>query len=223
MVTIGEVAVEKKSPLKDLYSPLTREELSEGKLALIIIDMQYNITAQGHGVLKHAKELGVREGYEYYHDRIQNDIIPNVQELLKKFRESEKIIVFTKIRSTSFNGKKEDIDSEGSDSKEGVILKEVEPTENDVVITKDDPDIFQGTELDSHLRESGVDTLVITGVLTNECVEASVLQAVENDYRVILVEDSTAAFSEEIHEKALDLIQKNSTIITSTDDILRLV
>ncbi len=212
----------KKSPLKDLSSPLTSEELSEGKLALVIIDMQYNITAQGHGVLKYAEGLGVREGYEYYHDRIQNHIIPNIQDLLKEFRENERMIVFTKIRSHSFDSGHEDKDLDSNDD-EGVILKDIMPQKDEMVITKDDPDIFQGTDLDSLLREKGIDTLLMAGVLTNECVEASVLRAVENDYRVILVEDSTAAFSEEIHERALDLIQDNFVIITSTEDILNLL
>ncbi len=210
--------------MKELSSPLTREELSEGKIALIIIDMQYNITAQGHGVLKHAEDLGIREAYEYYHDRIQDHIIPNIQDLLEKFRKTEQTTVFTKIRSrSSFNSDLDESFLEEVDSDEGVILKEVEPKEGDLVITKDDPDIFQGTDLDTILRDNGVDTLIVAGVLTNECVEASVLQAVKNDYRVILVEDSTAAFTEEIHEKALDLIHDKAVIITSTEDILNLV
>ncbi|MEF8874073.1 MAG: isochorismatase family cysteine hydrolase [Candidatus Thermoplasmatota archaeon] len=206
-----------------MSSPLTREELSEGKLALIVIDMQYNITAEGHGVLKHAEDLGVREGYEYYYDRIQNYIIPNIQQLLKIFRVREEMIIFSKIRSTSFNREMEGEDPEDLDADERGILVEVSPTEEDIVITKDDPDIFQGTDLDSLFRKNEVNTLIIAGVLTNECVEASVLKAVENDYRVILVEDSTAAFSEIIHEKAIDLIESNSVIITSTGDILKLL
>ncbi len=184
--------------------------------------MQYNITAQGHGVLKYAEELGVREGYDYYHDRIQNHIIPNIQELLKSFRGAEKPIIFTKIRSHTFFSEDTKADLEDPDT-EGVILEEIMPMNDEIVITKDDPDMFEGTELDSILREYGINTLIMAGVLTNECVEASVLQAVENEYRVILVEDSTAAFSESIHEKALDLIHENKVIITSTENILDLL
>lgn len=213
---------------------MTQEELSEGKVALIIIDMQYDLTAEGQGVLKHAEELGVREGYDYYHDRIRDTIIPNIQELLELFRRKKKMIVFTKIKSISFSDEEEEEkekeeEEEKADpvsdlgAEEGVILEEVRPREDELVITKDDPDIFQGTDLDSLLRKKGVNTLLIAGVLTNECVEASVLQAVENGYRVILVEDSTAAFSEIIHERALGLIEHNSVIITSTKNMLRLV
>lgn len=221
----------KKSSLEDLKqlsSPLSREELSEGELALILIDMQYNITAQGQGVLKYAKELGVREGYEYYYNRIQNHIIPNIQRLLKKFRETKKMIVFTKIRSYSFKSEGDEKDKNDNsfndlDDNEGVILNELRPMNDEVVITKDDPDIFQGTGLDALLREDGINTLIMAGVLTNECVEASVIQACENEYRVVLVEDSTAAFSKAIHEKALDLIQNKDVIITSTEDIINLL
>ena len=215
----------KKSSLSELSSPLTREEISEGKLALIIIDMQYNLTAQGHGVLRFALELGIREGYDYYHDRIENQIIPNIQELLEVFRRTGDMIVFTKIRSDPLKDGPvpEDNSQEDLDSPEGVILKEVKPMGEESVITKDDADIFEGTDLDSQLIKNDVDTLMIAGVLTNECVEASVTQAVENGYRVILIEDATAAFSEEIHEKALDLIEENKVIITSTEDILKLL
>ncbi|MFP4143246.1 MAG: cysteine hydrolase family protein [Thermoplasmata archaeon] len=197
----------------------------EGKLALIIIDMQYDLTAQGQGVLKEAEELGVREGYDYYYDRIQNSIIPNIQKLLQSFRESGNKIVFTKIRSDlSFsNGDGRDEYTLKETDEKSVILEEIEPTNDDIVITKDEPDIFSGTNLDSLLKESGVNTLIMAGVLTNECVLASVFQAVENEYRVVLVEDSTAAFSEEIHEKAMDLIDENPIIITSTEDILDLL
>ncbi|MEF8832482.1 MAG: isochorismatase family cysteine hydrolase, partial [Candidatus Thermoplasmatota archaeon] len=155
--------------MKELSSPLTQEELSDGNLALIVIDMQYNITAQGHGVLKNAEELGVREGYEYYYDRIQNFLIPNIQELLNSFRETEDLIVFTKIRSdSSSDGKQEKGSIEDAD--DGVILKEIRPINDDIVIIKDDPNIFRNTELDSLLREHGIDTLIMAGVLTNECV-----------------------------------------------------
>ncbi|MFO8109748.1 MAG: cysteine hydrolase [Thermoplasmata archaeon] len=201
---------------------MTQEDLSESKLALIIIDMQYNITAQGHGVLKYAKELGVREGYDYYYDRIQNRIIPNIRKLLKYLRGTEIPIIFTKIRSHSFSDGDTKTDPEDPDA-EGVILKEINPMNDEVVITKDDPDMFEGTGLDSLLRENGINTLMIAGVLTNECVEASVLRAIKKDYRVILLEDSTAAFSESIHEIALELIRDNKVIITSTENILDLL
>ncbi len=201
---------------------MTQEDLSESKLALIIIDMQYNITAQGHGVLKYAEELGVREGYDYYYDRIQNHIIPNIRRLLKYLRGTEIPIIFTKIRSHPFSDGDTKATLEDLDS-EGVILEEIMPMNDELVITKDDPDMFEGTGLDSLLRKDGINTLMIAGVLTNECVEASVLQAIKKDYRVILLEDSTAAFSESIHEIALELIRDNKVIITSTEDILDLL
>jgi len=208
-----------------LSLPLTREDLSGSEIALIVIDMQYNITAEGQGVLKYAEKLGVRDGYQYYYDRIQNIIIPNIQELLNVFRKTEKMIVFTKIRLNYFKVRNELADNSYKDlnEEEGVILEEIKPLEDELVITKEDSDIFQGTDLDSHLRENGIDTLIIVGVLTNECVEASVVRAIEKEYSVILIEDSTAAFSEEIHKKAVGLIQKKSVLITSTQDLLRLL
>ena len=48
--------------------------------------------------------------------------------------------------------------------------------------------------------------IILAGILTNVCVFATAVQAVDRFFRVVLVEDATGAFLTEWHEKALDLI-----------------
>lgn len=50
-----------------------------------------------------------------------------------------------------------------------------------------------GRDLESHLRENDVDTLLVTGLATDYCVRASVLDALANGHQVYLVEDAIRA------------------------------
>ncbi|WP_435185774.1 cysteine hydrolase family protein [Halobellus sp. EA9] len=71
------------------------------------------------------------------------------------------------------------------------------------LITKRRYNCFHNTELDHLLDTFDVDTLVLTGVLTNVCVHYTAHGAHERDYAFRTVEECTAAPSEELHESAL--------------------
>ena len=204
-----------------LSNSLLKEKFVENKIALLVIDMQYDLTAQGYGVLKYVKELGISEGYEYYYDRIKNDIIPNIQELLTRFRKNKSTVIFSKIRPHSIKYNNDEIEDTSLEG--GVILKEVEPMADEKVITKNGQNIFENTGLDPFLREREIDTLIVVGVLTNECIESSVMDAVRKNYNVIVAEDSTAAFSEDLHNHSLDNLDDMAMSIASTKKIINVL
>ncbi|RLB63533.1 MAG: cysteine hydrolase [Deltaproteobacteria bacterium] len=68
---------------------------------------------------------------------------------------------------------------------------------------------FFKTDLDQTLRAKQVDTVVVCGIATHFCVITTALDALCHDFRVILVEDATAAYSPEIHERTLALYRRN--------------
>ncbi len=195
-----------------------RQEIQD--IVFLVIDMQYDITAEGYGVLKNAEELGVRRGYDYYYERIQNTVIPNIQRLLNKFREIGETVIFTKIRSEPEKNEGQAADPERQFNKEGMVLKELEPMKKEIVLTKNGPEIFEDTNLDTLLKNGGIETMIVAGVLTNECVETAVIEAVKRDYTVIVVKDATAAFSQDLQESSLESIGENSIRIVSTEDII---
>ena len=61
-------------------------------------------------------------------------------------------------------------------------------------------------QLANALRARGVRKILLAGILTNVCVFATAVQAVDRFFRVCLVEDAAAAFSPEWHDKAVDLL-----------------
>lgn len=60
-----------------------------------------------------------------------------------------------------------------------------------------------GTTLDAMLRERGIDTLIISGLVTNGCCESTARDAFQHGYNVIIASDATAAMTDEEHNAAL--------------------
>jgi nicotinamidase-related amidase len=70
------------------------------------------------------------------------------------------------------------------------------------------------------LRERGIDTVVIAGVLTNICCESSARDAATLGFRVIMAADANAARSDAEHQSALYNILRNFGDVRLTDDLI---
>ena len=68
----------------------------------------------------------------------------------------------------------------------------VRPQGGEKVIEKNFPNSFRGTELERALKEAGVKELVVAGMMTHMCVDASVRQAADLGYKVTLLGDACA-------------------------------
>lgn len=60
------------------------------------------------------------------------------------------------------------------------------------------------SELDAHLKSRGIDTLIISGTLTNCCCESTARDAMQLNYKVIMACDACAALTDEAHAGTLD-------------------
>jgi len=69
----------------------------------------------------------------------------------------------------------------------------VKPVSGEAVFVKEDVNSFLGTGLADHIKNLGVDTLVICGMQTQMCVEAAVRAAHDMGYAVILLHDACAS------------------------------
>ncbi|GAA5115015.1 cysteine hydrolase [Alloalcanivorax gelatiniphagus] len=83
---------------------------------------------------------------------------------------------------------------------------------------------FPGSsDLPDQLGERGVDTLVVTGTVTNVCVEDTVRDASASGLRVILVADACAATRDQDHNATLHVIHRSYGDVRATADVLALV
>jgi ureidoacrylate peracid hydrolase len=81
------------------------------------------------------------------------------------------------------------------------------PAEGDLEIVKHRHSGFVATSLDLALRSMGVKTVVLGGVASNVCVEATARDAADYDYYVVVLSDASGAVRDELHEAALYTIR----------------
>jgi nicotinamidase-related amidase len=76
---------------------------------------------------------------------------------------------------------------------EGLKIHEnVEPIENEIVIHKYFPNSFRNTNLLENLNKSGVTDLVVCGMMTHMCIDATVRAAFDNKYNCVVLNDACA-------------------------------
>ena len=84
------------------------------------------------------------------------------------------------------------------------IVDSLAPQEGDVVVEgKRGLDTFATTNLDFILRSKGIETVAISGFLTNCCVESTMRSAYEKGFEVVTLTDCVGATSEEEHTNAI--------------------
>jgi nicotinamidase-related amidase len=89
-----------------------------------------------------------------------------------------------------------------------LVVAELAPASGDIVIPKQRYSGFFGTELDTILRENGIEELRLVGVCTNICVLYTAADARMRGYRVIVPADAVASFSPTAHDWALEEMDK---------------
>jgi nicotinamidase-related amidase len=196
------------------------------RTALVIVDMQYLDAHRDYGMGATAKQQGVTHKYDYYFRQVDDVVVPNVKRLLEACRSMGIQVIYPRIaslvadcREVSLEHKRLNLMAPAG-SKESEILEEIAPQKNEIVLSKGASGVFNSTAIDQILRNLGVDTLIVTGVVTNYCVETAVRDAGDRGYNVILVSDGCAAMSVEHQRLALEILDGIYCAVRSTNQVL---
>jgi ureidoacrylate peracid hydrolase len=103
----------------------------------------------------------------------------------------------------------------------GADFYEVSPQPGDIIVNKHRYSAFINTRLDSVLRTLKAETLVMTGVSTNVCVESTARHGYMLDYNIIFMKDACASYSKQAHEMTLENIDQYFGTVLGVDDLLQ--
>jgi ureidoacrylate peracid hydrolase len=104
----------------------------------------------------------------------------------------------------------------------GADFYAVAPLPNEVVVTKHRYSGFIGTDLDVVLRSRRIRTLVMTGIATNGCVEATARDGFMHDYYIVFTADCSASYSEELHQGTLTNIADAYGVVVNSAELVGL-
>ncbi len=88
------------------------------------------------------------------------------------------------------------------------------------IIDKNRYNAFHETDLDQRLQDAGIEDIIISGVMTNCCVETTARSAFDHDYGVFVVADACAAANDELHMATLKNLAYGFAYITDTKRML---
>jgi len=102
------------------------------------------------------------------------------------------------------------------------ILDELKPLigDSDFVVTKNRASAFYNTQLETELRIRGIDTLFVTGVATNYCVEATIRDAYARDLDLLVIEDACGSPWPELHQATIRNVELFHGAVVSSANVL---
>jgi len=216
---------------KALAKPLPDFEVSPGKTALLLIDIQKLVNPKP--LLQEALDAGlpereVREALREYDQRIKK-AVKNARRILQACRKKSYDIIHIKLGAqTSDPRHTAKINRKANfivpmDSEKAMFLDEVKPAKGELVFSKTNGGAFTGTNLDFVLRNMDIESIIVAGFLTDQCVLATAISGADIGYDVLLVEDACTGTTKENHDAVIRLAKDVFLKVKSTAELLRIL
>jgi nicotinamidase-related amidase len=124
------------------------------------------------------------------------------KEILQVFRDKKQLVIHVRHKS----------------GKGGEIHKNVEPISNEKVITKEEVNSFQKTDLLEYLRNNNINRLVIIGMQTQMCLEGTVRAGYDFGFECVVVQDACATRDVKFGDKIVKAEDVQTTILGTISD-----
>lgn len=128
----------------------------------------------------------------------QKVLIENINKLLKFFHDSNGIVILLRHTNNSFSK---------IDSDDWQVSSEIHTTDTDILFNKSHSSVFKEKAFIKLLDKKQIDSLVVAGLVSNGCVQATCLDAKKHGLDVILASDAHSTW----HKDALKVISDWNT------------
>ncbi|MCB1446518.1 MAG: cysteine hydrolase [Rhizobiaceae bacterium] len=175
-----------------------KRPIDPARTALLVIDVQ---NATFHD--------GLSGTEPYFHGRARDTSIPNIATLLAAARRCGIECIYTVMESLTLDGRDRSLDYKLSGfniprgSADAAVVAAVAPCGDEIVLPKSSSSLFNSTMFDYVLRNLGIDTVLVTGFLTDQCVDHTLRDGADRGYIMVCIEDACATKSPERHANAL--------------------
>ena len=193
--------------------PLTRlRPFDAARTCLLLVDVQ-----------NYSWNPDVARAQPYFDAEVRQRVVPNLQRLIAAFRAAGAEVMYTVIENLTNDGRDRSLDYKICDyfvakgSWEAKVLDALMPGDDDIVLPKTSSGVFNSTNIDYLLRNIGIETLVVTGFLTDQCVDMAVRDAADRGFYPICVADACATHSQARHDTALSAFGGYCRTVTTAE------
>jgi ureidoacrylate peracid hydrolase len=177
--------------------------------ALLFVDVQnYNAREDG-GAYDRMSTADRDARYGYFFRVMHETALPNMQRLQAACRHAGIEVLYTVIEALTRDGRDLSLDYKISGlfvprgSPDAKVLDAIAPAGDEIVLPKSSSSVFISTNIDYVLRNLGTRSLIIAGVLTDQCIDSAIRDACDLGYLVTVPTDACATLTAERHEWAL--------------------
>lgn len=204
-------------------------EIQPAKTALLVIDLQRVFLERPKESGKTKEDVEHQKKWDQFYDVIETTVIPNNQRILEACRNNGVEVIYAKIQSRTYDGRDRSLVQRSSGfndlllppgSENSDIVPEITPLENEIVIRKTTDSAVTGTTLRLMLHNMGIDTVIVTGVYTDQCVSGTVRSLSDESFKVWLIEDACRAATEEIQNHELAVLNNIYCHVINTKELL---
>lgn len=192
---------------------LTREvALDINQSALLFIDVQNFSAHRQGGEFRELAEAELEQRYGWFFAQFEQRVLPNMQRLQACCRVAGIEVMYTTIESLTLDGRDRSLDYKitgfhvPKGSWDGKVIDALAPVGDEIVLPKTSSSVFISTHIDYILRNLGVKQLVISGLVTDQCVESAIRDACDLGYLVTQVTDACLTYSAARHLHSLQAI-----------------
>jgi nicotinamidase-related amidase len=145
---------------------------------------------------------------EFYEDA-RAIAIPNIARLLAAARGHGVEVIYTVMENLTEDGRDRSLDYKLSNffiprgSRDAQVIDAVAPARDELVIPKTSSSLFNSTNFEYLARNIGLDTIVVTGFLTDQCVDHTIRDGADRGFHMICVSDACATDTRERHRAAI--------------------
>lgn len=208
---------------------LTRDvPLDPTQSALLFIDVQNFAAHREGGEFADLSEAAFDEKYGWFFAELDARVIPNMQAIQRAARAARMEVMYTTIESLTHDGRDRSLDYKitgfhvPKGSWDGKVIDQIAPVGDEIVLPKTSSSVFISTHIDYVLRNLGVRQLVISGLVTDQCVESAIRDACDLGYLVTQVTDACLTYTPERHDHSLRTIKGYCRQVTTADLVTEL-
>lgn len=173
-------------------------KLEPQKTAVLVIDAQ-----------NAELEPEVVETHPEFATALKVRALPAMRELLEAARGRGMEVIYTVIEALTKDGRDRSLDHKLSNilvprgSRLAQVIEDVAPQGDEIVLPKTSSGVFNSTNIDYVLRNLGIENVIVTGFVTDQCVDMAIRDGADRGYYMVCAQDACAAYTQERHETAL--------------------
>jgi nicotinamidase-related amidase len=142
--------------------------------------------------------------------------LPGIRRLVERAREAGVTTVYVNDNHGDWSSGRSELTEQALRGPDPTLVEPIAPPEGSVLLTKARHSAFYETQLEYLLREQGVDRVVLSGQVTEQCILYTALDAYVRGFDVVVPRDAVAGIREDLARAALEMMQLNMHAELST-------